>query len=555
MRYFKEIETANISRTFLVRPYTEDHTIISSVLAEFYTKHQSVFRRINELSWHIDLVGISERTKELKTIDRATDDEDRHGKLEREIYGIQTRLLYTYGDDISYDSEYGLSRFFEHNNSDTVRNEFYTDKRDDVVRFELTDVSYDVVYNILEYYYKLLGYVNLSKDNLREDIGKALDDLDRYKASVRINRYQNIPLCDCWYIIPGFGGLDDALYNITDKYGCEGKPVDDIYEKILYSKVVYPLSHVEHYMDQVRKVSACDFVDWIKYNSTVNFGCVRLTSKVYDHTGIPFGLRKWFLDYKRGTTKSNIELIADNLVPKEKRDEFYELIEEKSKHFCILDHRNLPIGVYDILLKLLDYTSDAEWQKRLISQEALNRFAKTKKEFATMTPESYAARQCYGILKSIEIDLAAEGDRKLQDFELAPTLIYSEMARRLVIGWYMAYALVVKSFTELHNRIKSIYPDNASNIYLECLEYLKTLSRDECLVRFCGFNKVARHYEKGTCYQEIITSNVNYAEEFAEYYKHGWTVTFLPPIRFDEYSGNLRDMTDFCKVKRFHGQD
>ena len=74
------------------------------------------------------------------------------------------------------------------------------------------------------------------------------------------------------------------------------------------------------------------------------------------------------------------------------------------------------------------------------------------------------------------------------------------------------------------------------------------IPNEEILIRCCGFNKVIQQTK------EIITSFINYEEEFSEYIKRGWRICFLPPIRLDENTNRLVDMSDFCKVKRFHEQ-
>ena len=539
MKYFKDIENEYLNKPYLVLSFEHDYVLSSPLPKEFYLKFKSVFTGINDLSRNIDLVSLSEKKKDLNSLNYE-DSYERRRELESQISGIKKRLLYTYGD-VSYENEWGLTYLFDEYNNDMVKRKFYTDKRDDIIRFEFEDYKFDVVYGILSYYYKLLSYIDITKDGLKEEIGKALDYMEKYQSQINISDYETVPLRDCWYILPGIDGLEEELYNLTDKSGLIRFPVEDCYKTLINGYTFY-FNFYEENINKARKLREQYFAEYIHYFSTVAFGASKLGSRIYDANGVQFGMRKTFVDNKKFAIRGILELAIENLVPEDKQDEFKKLIDEKYDHFHILDSRNLPMGVYDILIKLLEAITDEEWNKDLISQEALDVFAKTKKEFATMTPETYAMMKCYFLLANIERMLFEENGRGFEHYDGFPTYIYSDVARRLVIGHHMANAIVINFFKDLYQKV-----DN----YDDCLEYLRTLPVDEFLIRCCGFNKVVPR-ENSSSQKEIITSNINYEEDFKEYIKRGWKITFIPPIKVDENTKKLTGTTEICKVKRFH---
>lgn len=90
------------------------------------------------------------------------------------------------------------------------------------------------------------------------------------------------------------------------------------------------------------------------------------------------------------------------------------------------------------------------------------------------------------------------------------------------------------------------YIKEHSSDYTRDLEFIRKFSRDEILVRCCGFHKVSSVVPK-----TITTSDLNYQEDFKEYIEKGWTIDFVKPIVLN-YEGRLEELNDdFIKIKTF----
>lgn len=67
------------------------------------------------------------------------------------------------------------------------------------------------------------------------------------------------------------------------------------------------------------------------------------------------------------------------------------------------------------------------------------------------------------------------------------------------------------------------------------------------LVRCCGFHKVESSVNK-----TITTSTLRYEEDFSEYMKKGWSISFIPPIIIQRDLGEISVLnTDSYFVKKY----
>ena len=529
MKYFKEIEDKYIDRVYSTYPINREYTLTGN-LNDFSIKYRSVFTRINELSRDFFLVKIRENYRKLGELNE--EDYDKRIKIESDNSCYIKKLLYTYSDS-SYDRELDLTHFFDMHKTYSGR-------------LSIIDCDYDSVMKSLQYYCNLLELINMTKDNLLNDIHHAINDLDKLRVTIYDNNYGTVSLPDYWYILPSCEKTGDVLFNTTGENGHKDTNLKYLLTGIFYENWKFSKGYALEYFNEVKELQKKDFMDYRTYMDTVKFGMgYSYPIIIYDNDGLPYGAREKYIEMQNTLIKSELEQSLTGAVTKDKRKEFYELLEEKSKYFFLLDHNNLPMGVYEIIQAIFDNATD-ETLGINNSKRAYEVFTKFSKNFkiAKMTPDSFANMQLYGTLLQIENSVRSINEMNIN--EISPIYIYNSMAKDLVIGVKMAHGLVIKFMADLYKKV-----DN----YDECINYLRTMDRDDFFFFFCGFNKVVRQMKNGVCYREIITSNLNYEEEFKEYIQYGWNIKFIPPIRIDEYSKSLREMDDFCKVKRFHVKD
>lgn len=529
MKYFKEIEDKYINKVYTTYPINREYNFTGN-LNDFSIKYRSVFTRINELSRDFFLVKIRENYRELNNLNEK--DHDKRNKIESDnTYYIQ-RLLYTYSD-CSYDRELDLTHFFDMHKTYSGR-------------LSIKDYDYDSVMNSLRYYRDLLELVNMTKDNLLNDIHQAINDLEKLRVTIYDNDYIPVSLPDCWYILPSCEETGDILYNTTGDNGHKDTNLKYLLTGFFYENWKFSKGYELGYFNEVKKLQKKDFIDYRTYMDTVKYGMgYSYPIIIYDNDELPYGAREKYIEMQSTLIKSELEQSLTDAVTKDKRKDFLKILEEKSKYFYMVDHNNLPMGVYDIIKEIFDNATDETLginnSKR--AYEVFTKLAKNSK-IAKMTPDSFANMQLYGTLLQIENSVRSINEMDIK--EISPIYIYNSMAKDLVIGVKMAHGLVIKFMADLYKKV-----DN----YDECVEYLRKMDHDDFLVKCCGFNKVVRQMKNGECYREIITSNLNFEEEFKEYIDHGWKIKFIPPIKIDEYNKSLREMDDFCKVKRFHCKD
>lgn len=521
MKYFKELDDNNIDKPYFIERYNNGITITSQIPYEFFIKHKSVFTRISDLNKMFEFISIREALKEQREMIRGYDREtenDRYSVLDHKICGMVKQLAYTYGD-ASYDTEMSLHFLFDETQDEFLRiSELINSKK---------KYDYDDILDILYYYQNLLELLKLTDDNLLKDINNAIEDVKKYRT--RIDKYEcrNHPLPDSWYILPRAGGMDECLYNTTGHYGHKEVTLDYLFSSIFSDKVICTQEGADYHYQRAKEINNRDFIDTNTYMSEIKMGLgiYHRDPHILDSAGITYGLREWALKVQKSTMEYYLEFL-EGLVPKEKKREFYEFLREQSKHFNILDSNGLPTGFQEILDKVLE-NSDKTSDSGLIIDRNRN-------------------VGCYYILNEILKNLIYESKIDLESKDGISPLIYNQDAKKLVVGSQMAHGLVVQFFSNLYKEAKN---------YDACLDYLRNFNRDEFLVRACGFNKVVRQRNGNDCYKEIITSNPNYDEEFKEYKEHGWTITFLSPIKIDYHNKTLRDMDSYYKVKKFHRKE
>lgn len=546
MKYFKELSDEYLKKPFFIRSEWMNRIATSPIPNEFYAKHQSTFNRINDLSRDIDLVRFREVSRRLRDTKRS-DDEDSDSEyrmLESKLSSIIKTLSYTYGD-ASYDTEKALCDLHERISLqengrlfNKAMESLYSLSPREKQRKE-NEREFYAVRDLLTNYYELLQIIHMDKDGLLDDIGKAIEDLERYQLVTKVSWCNMYPLPGYWYIVPGFMGLDDTLYNALNKHGEKELHVVDILNKVLYGKRIYSEMSKNSYLEDAYELRKRDFVEDGEYWATIRYGSSRLHSHLLDCTGVPFGLHEKFQRGRIIALKKILEDTLLTLVPYDELGEFIEQLEEKSQYFNILDANNLPIGFHDIIMKIFTFLDKDTFDSKLLSQEEFDRWVKRAKKLAKFTPETYYNAAIYFALQDVLRCLNEELNMRLEDFECMPTRIYRPEVKTLVMGYHVAHARVINFFANLYQKAAD---------YNECIEYLKGIPNEEILIRCCGFNKVIQQTK------EIITSFINYEEEFSEYIKRGWRICFLPPIRLDENTNRLVDMSDFCKVKRFHEQ-
>ena len=537
MKYFKEIEDDYLNKPYAVYSWKKNHVITSFIPYEFYIKYKSVFTRINELYYHLDLAGIRERQKEIERIRDDEELDDRRHKLENEVSGIEKRLLYTYGDVHDYMKEMSLCVFFN-------------DYADNLDKIEFVDCDYDKIKNTLMFYRDLLELVNVSQDNLLRDINNAIDELSKLRTTINyIDRTETYSLPDCWYILPSYKELPDCLYNTTGRYGHKDTNLIYLLDTIFYSKTKYYHAQADEWFNDVLELKKRDFVTYNEYD-IVKLLRDCFHNRILDSTGLPYGLREEFLSMRKTHIIYMFETFLEQYVPKEKKLEYYQEFDEKHQYFDLLDSNGLPMGVLDLIKKILNYADESTFLHE--NPFDLRRKAKLLEEYANnpfatkLIRESSVVTWTYSLLCSIENEINDLLDEDPMKYEYARRYIYSPRAKDLVMGVYMAHGLVTKFIADLYQKTSNPR---------EWIDYLKKMDCDDFLVKCCGFNKVVRQMNDSDRYSEILTSNYNYEEEFKEYIDHGWKVKFIPPIRIDEYNKTLREMDDYCKVKRFHVKD
>ena len=521
MKYFKELDDNNVDKPYFIERYNNGITITGLIPYEFFIKHKSIFTRISDLNKMFEFVSIREALKERSEIERGyvkNTEFDRVSILDHKICEMVKQLAYKYGDS-SYDTEMSLHFLFD-------------ERQDEFLRiYELINskkkYDYDDILDILYYYQNLLELLNLTNDDLLKDLNNAIEDVKKYRTKIDKYEVRNHPLPDSWYILPGAGGMDECLYNTTGQYGHKEVTLDYLFANLFIDKAICTQEGANYHYQKAREINNRDFIDTNTYMSEIKMGLDVYYSPphILDSTGITYGLREWALEAQKISMEYYLEFL-EGLVPKEKKKEFYQFLREQSKHFNILDSNGLPTGFQEILDKVFEY-SDMSTDSGFIKDRNRN-------------------VGCFYILNEILNNLIYESKIDLEGKDGISPIIYNQDAKKLVVGNQMAHGLVVQFFSDLYRDTKD---------YNACLEYLKNYSRDEILIRACGFNKVVRQRNGNDCYKEIITSNPNYEEEFKEYKEHGWKITFLSPIKIDCHNKTLRDMDSYYKIKKFHRKE
>lgn len=520
MKYFKELDDNNIDKPYLIERYNDGITITSHIPYEFYIKHKSVFTRIKDLDKILELVSIRETLKEQHEMILGYNRESEYSKysiLDHKIYEIIKQLSYTYGD-ASYDLEMSLHFLFDDRQDDFLRiSELINSKK---------EYDYNDILDILYYYKNLLKLLKLTNDNLLKDINNAIEDVKKYRTKIEKHEYRTYSIPDSWYILPRTNEIDACLFNTTGKYGHKEVTLDYLFSNIFWDKAICTQESADYYYQRAREINKRDFIDINTYMSEIKMGLsIYKDPHILDSTGITYGLRDLALKNQKSSIEYYLEFL-ERLIPEEKKKEFYQFLHEKSKYFNILDSNGLPMGFHEILDKTFEY-SDIPTNTCLIIDSNTN-------------------MGCFYILNEILNNIIYETKIDLEKLDSITPFIYNQDAKKLVVGNEMAHGLVVQFFSDLYRDAKD---------YDACLEYLKNYSRDEILIRACGFNKVVRQRNGNDCYKEIITSNPNYEEEFKEYKEHGWKITFLSPIKIDYHNKELRDMDSYYKVKKYHRKE
>ena len=125
-------------------------------------------------------------------------------------------------------------------------------------------------------------------------------------------------------------------------------------------------------------------------------------------------------------------------------------------------------------------------------------------------------------------------------YEIAINVTYNKDIIKIIIGILSAHAGLYKFFE---------YLKKDSYDYKADLEYLKDMSIEDILVRCCGFHRVISYPDA----KAIVTSCINYEEEFIEYIKRGWRIEFIEPIVLDEDTHRLKEFDkDFSLIRKMH---
>lgn len=559
MEYFKEIEDEYLKKPYFCvrREKIHGNNIIPM---EFYIKYRSVFTRMSELSNHINLIIVSEKNRALDSIDGNFNDSQLIDGISHNI----KVLLYKYSN-CEFEKEKQLVNFFE--GYGTYHGTISLPPKEIANEEEYHIFEYRNVWKALMYHKELLEILNkLDDGSLLKDINSAINDLSKLWNERVETCYTECFLPDSWYILPGSDGMSGYLYNSTNKRGEIITPMSDILDEIFNKNIVYSSSFAESNFSKARKLNDRDFVDHNVYSSIIRYGAKFMHSRILDCFGRQYGICESFLRDRISSMREYFSLYMEHIVPLEKQSEFYNLITKRLNDFSDLcleymddiipkenqekiddliakkerefDSLISSFDFYDILFKGFKYPNAACQFSEHMTQEELDRIAKYSNKFKNMTLESYINIQIYNIMTGIEKNLNDVFAEKIEDFYGSPSL-FNQMAKKLVVGYYVATALVIKFFTYLY--------ENAKN-YREELDFLRKISPEEILIRCCGFNMVLREVKDGETIKKIVTSNPNYDEDFKEYVAHGWKIQFLPPITLNEDSKKLETMGAYRKV-------
>lgn len=119
---------------------------------------------------------------------------------------------------------------------------------------------------------------------------------------------------------------------------------------------------------------------------------------------------------------------------------------------------------------------------------------------------------------------------------------YNPKIINIIIGVLSAQANFYKFFEELKTY---------STDYQRDLEYVKSLTIEEILVRCCGFHKILSIPEEFYPIKTIVTSVINYEEVFEEYIKNGWKIDFVAPITINKENGRLEEYpAEFLTIRK-----
>lgn len=532
MKYFKEIEDIYLDKPYTIIKDSKTKILSLPISDEYYNKYKSLFSRINDLSYNRELLDIKSKCQSLTNCFNNNDDEE-YVKVYSKLLDKLKYLLFTYGE-ATYENEMALIGFFENDKGNSVR-------------FGINDNDYRKIKRILYYYYDLLDLINLSLDNLKDEIKIAIDELDNYKIDITDDRYETVSIPNAWFILPEYDGVGEMLYNTTGENGHQVATLLQLFMSI-FSGIPVSKESANVYLECAKEVLSKDFVDYHEYANTVKMYYTCFNTNILDSTGIKYGLREKYLECKKSFVVESLKNIIRRVVPQDKIKDFIKLLDEKSKYFTLLDSNNLPIGYYEILNKIFEYfNEDSDINIHVKKSFEILKNHTTREDIKKLTPESYLSMVFFNELNNMYMDIFEDNKKGLDVFEHMQTVIFNPLAKEMVAGVYMAHAMVINFFAELYENSKD---------YGESLKYLKSnLGWDELLVRCCGFNKVVLQEKGNDCYKTIITSNMNYEEEFKEYIEHGWTIEYLPQITIQKDTGILRDMDSYYKVKRFHVND
>ena len=532
MKYFKEIEDIYLDKPYIIKKDSKSKILSLPVSDEYYNKYKSLFSRINDLSYNIELLDIKSKCQYLTNCFN-NDDNEEYVKVYSKLLDKLKYLLFTYGE-ATYENEMALIGFFENDNGKSVR-------------FGINDNDYRKIKRILYYYYDLLDLVNLSLDNLKDEIKKAIDELENYKIDITDDKYEISTIPNAWFILGEYDGVRDILYNSTGPTGHQVATLSQLFTSI-WGGEVFTKKSAHTYVEFAKEVLAKDFVDYHEYASTVKMNYMYFDNEILDSTGIKYGLREKYLECKKSFAAESLKNIIRRVVPQDKINDFVKILDEKSKYFTLLDSHNLPIGYYDIINKIFEYFNENSDLNNHVKKsfEILKRHT-TREDIKNLTPESYLSMVFFNELNNMYMNIFEDNKKGLDVFEHMQTVIFNPLAKEMVAGVYVAHALVIKFFAELY--------ENSKNFHEDVKYLINNLSWDDLLVRCCGFNKVVLQKKGNDCYKTIVTSNMNYEEEFKEYIEHGWKIDYLSQITIQKDTGILRDMDSYYKVKRFHVND
>ncbi len=592
MKYFKELEDKYINKPFLITEPNVDHDIFVNKIIpnEFYLRHLPLLRKLYYINKHLSLISlrtraaklenrqednfedfisqidendpeamelmISEVTKRAVARDsRSFEDHDLIGEIRTLALSLSTQraneLIRLY-DDIDFtnpentpkikqllaemktivDSDkinlYGLG----YEKSNEIEDLFYG--------FESCDSEYTYVhelfnnpvwtYNdairILSFYYDLLKIANLADDSIIKEIENAFEDLKQYKTYIHIPKnpdkpdYVSYPVPEAWYILPGVENFEDTLYNTTGQGGHKEATLEYLELDILRG-ARFDQSDVQKYLDETKELMVEDFVREGVYFHTIKYGLsVYHPLRFYDSNGEPYGVRKTALNFQKSERMESLYNLRF-LPPEDKKHEFLEYFYEHSKYFNILDANGLPYGYLDIIKKAYEYVG--------LESDSIYMPGKCYAGDATYLLHYFGREVIYN-------DEANRFD--IDDYEWSKPYLFSQTAKKLVVGVSYAHALMTQFFADLNKYAKD---------YKACIKYLRRFSLDHLLIRACGFNKVTRQINGNDSYKVILTSNPNYEQEFKEYLDNGWNVEYLPPIVINKETGELVDYLTSCE--------